>query len=327
MPATLGEARSGFCDSLGVFDAKTLPMLELEDKKGNVNLYLAVAYRMLWWNADHPMGDPIRIVTTVERDGHDEYVIAEIVDTHIPRYLTTEGGHIATIPGADGTPRAALNPEHVLYSDRKYALPTRMGHPVEKGLTGAIGRVLARAGYGTEGALELLEDDADGDVVDSPIAHPSDRLFDEVTHAAREAGLTDSDLVALKNAVVGPTATSHNMDADDYAKLLKAIAEHRLAHKDAADPQQPAPNAQPATAPPAARLEPANDAAREARDELLRTQDRLGIPDDQVLATIRDLIPNFVAGTLLAPLEYARVTTRLIEQSKVTHIDDRRRIA
>jgi len=327
MPATFCDARSRFRNDQGSFDSTKLPMLELEDKKGNISLYLAVAYRLLWWNADHPVGDPIRIVTTVERDGHDEYVIAEIVDTRLPRYLTTDGGHIATIPGPDGTPRAVLNPEHVLYSDRKYALPTRMGHPVEKALTGAIGRVLARAGYGTEGALELLEDDSDGDVVDSPIAHPSDRLFDQVTHAAREAGLGDAELIALKNAVVRPNATSHNMDADAYAKLLDAIAEHALARTDAGDRRPPATEPQCPTPLAAAQIEPANDAAREARDELLRTQERLGLPDAQVLAAIRELIPNFVAGTLLAPLDYARVTTKLIEQTKVTRIDDRRRIA
>jgi hypothetical protein len=327
MPATFGDARSRFRNNDGAFDCTKLPLLELEDKKGNVSLYLAVAFRILWFSADHPMGDPIRIVTTVERDGHDEYVIAEIVDTRLPRYLTTDGGQIATIPGPDGTPRAAINPAHVLYSDRKYALPTRMGHPVEKALTGAIGRVLARAGYGTEGALELLEDDCDGDVVDSPIAHPSDRLFDEVILAAREAGLTDDELVTLKNAVVGPNATSRSMDADDYAKLLGAISERAAGQHDARDRQPPATEVQPATPGPTPRSEHVDDAVRDARDELLRTQNRLGLTDDQVVAAIREVIPDFVAGSLLAPLDYARITTKLIEQSKVTHIDERRRIA
>jgi len=307
---TLGSFRKKFLDAEGNFDPTLLPMLEIEDKKGQVKSYLQVVWRILWWNHQHPMGSRYRITTDVVHEQHSAYVVAEIIDTEVDRYLHDPAGNIAVIPSADGSMRAAINPKHVLYSDRKYITPCRVGDPTEKAITGAIGRVLARAGFGTEGAMELESDDGDGDFVDGPLEDPErERVLQQIEAAATSASLLDR-LGAIAQEVAGPDASSETMTVEDLRKMLERVkATARDARKPTprgrtTTPLRPAPN----------NSRAAEDEVLTARNEMLRLQEAHGLSDDEIIVLIREVKGDdpWEPGDPLDPLDYVAVAAKII---------------
>ncbi len=212
------------------------------------------------------------------------HVIAEIIDTDTEKYLKNPDGTIAVIPHADGTARAAINPKHVLYSDRKSITNSRVGDPTEKAITGAIGRVLARAGYGTEGALELLEDE---DFVDAPLSDPErDTVLDMIDSAASTANLTVDALSAIAREIAGHGANSDTMSVEQLRGVLDRV---RNVGRQNGSPtprgrrNEPPAIAAPAPA-PAPAPQPANDMELQAaRTQMIQAQTDAGASDDAVV--------------------------------------------
>ena len=109
----------------------SLPILDLKGKP-----YLQVAYRVVWFREDHPMG---RIETKIiESSEKQTIVMATII---------SESGIV--LANAHKTEHSAHFLDHL-----------------EKAETGAIGRALALCGYGTQFEPEMDEGDR---IVDSPM--------------------------------------------------------------------------------------------------------------------------------------------------------------
>jgi hypothetical protein len=311
-PATLGALRSRFLNPEGQFDPKLLPMLEIEDKKGKTKLYLVVAWRLTWWNHDNPMGSRFRITTEVVNDPQLPHVIAEIIDTDTEKYLKNPGGMIAVIPHADGTARAAINPKHVLYSDRKSITNSRVGDPTENAITGAIGRVLARAGYGTEGALELLEDE---DFVDAPLSDPErDTVLDMIDSTASTANLSVDALSAIAREIAGHGANSDTMSVEQLRGVLDRV--RNVGRQNGSPTPRGRRNEPPAiaAAAPAPAPQPANDMELQAaRTQMIQAQTDADVSDDAVVALIREVKGDdpWEPGQPLDALDYVAVTKKL----------------
>lgn len=307
--------RSRFCDENGKFDPGRLPLLEIEDRDGNVKLYLAIAWRLLWWSYDHPLGDPIRIVTEVVENAREPYVLAQIVDVRVSRYLRDPDGKISVIPSLSGEPQAAINPEHVLYSDRKMIVPSRRGNPTEKALTGAIGRVLSRAGYGTEGALELLEDydhgaseiDEQHEIVDTPHERPRRRGAQRYVPASDDGGdaearqavlaqifaladrhrVANDTIVAIARDIAGPNASSDTLSVPQLRLVLERLASQ--VEREAQQRRNEPGNSEGRRPRPRRAEGSTASEAESARAELLALQRRLGISNDEVIAALREV--------------------------------------
>lgn len=346
----LATMRSRFCDpATGIFDPGRLPLLPIEDKDGNTKLYLQVAWRLLWWNHDHGIGHPIRIVTEVIENAKTPYVIAKIVDVTIERYLRDPDGKISVIPGPDGTAQAALNPAHILYADRKMITSSRRGDPTEKALTGAIGRVLSRAGYGTEGALELLEDDEDianelderNEIVDAPHDRSNSRRSDRAgtgrdgsfrDNAERDGVLQQifsivdannisvDDVTAIAKRVGGPDTTSDTLTAAQLGEVLKLVQTHvramsgaQHAHPTGGDGRRQRPRRADAL-----RNGSSADEADIARKNLIALQERLGLKNEDVIEAIRTVkSPDpYEPGDALHAMDYVAAARELESRSK-----------
>ena len=168
---------AGYLDASGNFDPRVLPLTDVYDRdRCNVlYVYFRPAYRLAWFLADNPVTGPIRLLHSMQQDSTGTYCEARVVNLDEPEYLCDENGQVRCIPGETGAAVPLRNPKHILFSDRKYAKGASRFDPHESAITGAIGRVLARAGYGTESLLALLNDsrsadpeDEEGAIVDTP---------------------------------------------------------------------------------------------------------------------------------------------------------------
>jgi len=111
--------------------------------------YLESAYRVMWWNEDHPIDSGWRLVTEC------------IVDN----------GEWATYKAS------IINPEGVVVrTAHKTDYADEYDYYADKAETQAIGRVLALAGYGTQYAVRDL-DEADG-FADAPVTVEDEPPFD-----------------------------------------------------------------------------------------------------------------------------------------------------
>lgn len=119
-----------------------LPLLNLKGKS-----YLQVAYRLVFFREDHPLG---RISCS----------LVSVTDTSA--VVRAEIYVMGQKP--DGSPFETL-----LSSAHKKETEEHFGDFIEKAETGAIGRALAMAGYGTQFEPELDEGQR---LADSPIAVP-----------------------------------------------------------------------------------------------------------------------------------------------------------
>ena len=103
--------------------------------------YLPVPARVQWFRGEHPDWSIITSVYNIDFDSGYAIMRAEVLD---------ESGRI-------------------IASGMKAETRKGFGDFIEKAETGAVGRALARAGYGTEDALDL-----EGDrIADAPIGRPS----------------------------------------------------------------------------------------------------------------------------------------------------------
>jgi hypothetical protein len=349
---TLDTLRSRFRDpATGQFDPGRLPLLAIEDKDGNSKLYLAVAWRLNWWNHDHPLGDPIRISTEVVEHAQTPHVIAQIIDVRIERYLRDPDGKISVIPGADGTAQAALNPAHILYADRKMITSSRRGDPTEKALTGAIGRVLGRAGYGTEGALELLEDEDDmndelderNEIVDSPHDRPSGQRNDRASRSSGSSrgdadrngllesifkivdakNIGDGDLREMAKRIGGPDATSDSLTAAQLREVLTLVEGHGATANEtpSASNARPHDNDGRRERPRRSSALPNDSSANEAevaRKNLIALQDQLGLSNEDVIEAIRKVkAPDpYEPGDALHAMDYIAASRELETRNK-----------
>lgn len=116
-----------------------LPLLNLKGKP-----YLQVAHRLVWYREDHPLGRIVNTPVTVT----DAYAI-----------FKSEVWVLGTNP--DGSARELL-----MATAHKKETEGNFGDFIEKAETGAMGRALGMAGYGTQFAPEFDEGDR---LADSPI--------------------------------------------------------------------------------------------------------------------------------------------------------------
>lgn len=153
------------------FDSKVtskgtkLPLLNLKGKP-----YLQVAHRLVWFREENPLG----VIKTQILHQQDGWVIvrAEIA-----------------VPGTNGV-------MNLISSAHKMETKENFGDYIEKAETGAIGRALAMAGYGTQFEPEFDEGDR---LADSPV--------DVATKSDISSGAIDSNGAAVSNEtkVVRPT--------------------------------------------------------------------------------------------------------------------------
>lgn len=111
-----------------------LPLLDLKGKP-----YLQVAHRLVWFREDHPRGKIETEIVKIEKD----YAVVKATVS-----VATDEHHI------------------VVAQAHKTEYMDNFGDFLEKAETGAIGRALAMAGYGTQFDPELDEADR---LADSPI--------------------------------------------------------------------------------------------------------------------------------------------------------------
>jgi len=127
-----------------------LPLIDLKGKD-----YLQVAYRLVWFREDHPYG---RIDTErlSESDKHVTY--RAIISVTLPAYIAPTNNIKDNLNTS----------EYVKISNADKTLLIKSTLDYEKCETGAIGRALALAGYGTQFAPDdITEGD---DLADAPIA-------------------------------------------------------------------------------------------------------------------------------------------------------------
>jgi hypothetical protein len=149
--------------------------------------YLPVPQRVQWFRGDHP-----------------DWTIG----TSVVELNWAEGYAVMRAEVSDDTGR--LSASGIKTETRK-----GFGDFVEKAETGAVGRALARAGYGTEDALDL-----DGDrFADAPIEQP-------------ERGQSNTARAATTRP--GGATTGRPRSGDDYRKveLLQVMREHGLEFSD-----------------------------------------------------------------------------------------------
>jgi hypothetical protein len=161
--------------------------------------YLQVAHRLQWFREDHPIEgkDSLRIITdTVSDDGESAVVVAEIYNS--------EG--------------------QLLARGRKREAKREFHDYLEKAETGAIGRALAIAGYGTQFAqeLELPEEK----VVDAPFT-PKPPSKEELEKKRQEA------IELAKNKANGQLPQNTNNNAQENAtkeeqKDVKLISDNQI---------------------------------------------------------------------------------------------------
>jgi hypothetical protein len=178
--------------------------------------YLPVPQRVQWFRGDHP-----------------DWTIA----TSVVELQWTEGYAVMRAEVLDDTGR-------LISSGIKTETRKGFGDFVEKAETGAVGRALARAGYGTEDALDL-----DGDrFADAPIEQPergertppagrraaassattpapAQYRRQELAELLHEKGLGQADALRYA-AIVGIPDTERPMTDESMDKLIDAIRGH-----------------------------------------------------------------------------------------------------
>lgn len=152
-----------------------LPLLDLRGKP-----YLQVAHRLVWFRERYPTGNIVTSLITITED----YAIARAE-------IAIDGRVIAT-----GTKKE-----------------TEEGFPdfIEKAETGAIGRALAIAGFGTQFEPEFDEEDR---LADAPI--------EVARKATNGAAANSSSIAALANVLVLKGAMSQNDLTAYLEKTYKA---------------------------------------------------------------------------------------------------------
>lgn len=158
-----------------------LPLMSLKGKD-----YLQVAHRLVWFREEHPEG---KIITEVMFSDENRAVVKAVVS--IPHmnsgaWLELSSGHKSEQKG-------------------------RFGDFLEKAETGAIGRALAVAGYGTQFEPEFDEEER---IVDSPMPAPSRKKQENVgdeepsPKATKPFATLAEDLSAVRQAPkLAPTQT------------------------------------------------------------------------------------------------------------------------
>lgn len=161
-----------YINEQGHFDPSRLPKDDLVDRSDGKNRntpprhYLKPLWRQFWFLFDHPAGDPVRLRPVVEHhESGYALVRVEVIDTSVPEFLTKADGDLVLVPDENGVPRPVPNPAFTIAVDWKIWPKGRVPH-LESAITGGIGRVLARIGYGTECANDVELDDV---IVDTPI--------------------------------------------------------------------------------------------------------------------------------------------------------------
>lgn len=140
-------------------------VLERKDKKtGEIirSNYLDVRWRILWFREDHPKG---RIVT-------EEVYVGPIWTTKTEWKGGSRSSTEMEVPGVRFKASVYDGDGNLLASDYKSETMNDFPDYYEKSSTGAIGRALALAGYGTQFAEEFDEEDtATGNIAlaDSPV--------------------------------------------------------------------------------------------------------------------------------------------------------------
>lgn len=116
--------------------------VKIRDKSGQLKEYLPYAARLAWFRAARPKGEIKTEI--VEHDRQEGFVLIK-----------------AYVDDGDGVHAEAYGSCTKAGFDRGY---------IEKAETKAKNRAIADLGYGTLAAQELIEDDQDGEVSDTPLA-------------------------------------------------------------------------------------------------------------------------------------------------------------
>jgi hypothetical protein len=139
-----------------------LPLLNLKGKE-----YLQVAHRLVWFREENPSGVLKTQMIALNGEGANEYAIFK-TEVYIP---------------------AGVNGSQMIASAHKKETRGGFDDFIEKSETGSIGRALALAGYGTQFALDEL--DEKDRLADSPVNMPT-----KSTAAAIVPSATDTPVVA-----------------------------------------------------------------------------------------------------------------------------------
>ena len=313
---------TGYLDAEGKFDPRLLPLTEVSDRDGKnvLYVYLRPAYRQAWFLAENPVTGPIRLVHSMHQDPTGSFCEARIVNVDEPEYLCDDTGQVRCIPDASGNPAPLRNPKHVLFSDRKYAKSGNRYDAHESAITGAIGRALARAGYGTESLLALLNDtrtaDPEGEdgVVDTPAQIANDEqilvLRRQLKAAAERADVSKDEAQQLRVRHFG----DRDLAAEDLRTLIDLLKTLGLEKKTAATPAGSAPATPPSTdTPPRDSADP----AMEAKAELRNLQIQLEMTNEEVLAALRRQKRTYEPGDKLTALDYAAASNYLLEMHPI----------
>lgn len=168
--------------------------------------YLGVRYRLLWMRAEHPSWTTKVVPHTIDWDAGIAIIVGQIYD---------ETGRL-------------------IAEDMKTETRKDFGDFVEKACTGALGRALACAGYGTEGALELDEgvSERTGDlrIADAPVnAAPitiTPSNIPGIKHGGRSGLITTAQLQAIarksKELDLGPVGLAKLLDDEILVDELGA---------------------------------------------------------------------------------------------------------
>lgn len=150
--------------------------------------YLQVAHRLVWFREENPISseDSLRVMTHVISDDGNEGVVE------------------ATIYDKNGQPLA---------NARKREAKKEFHDYLEKAETGAIGRVLAIAGYGTQFAqeLELPEEK----VVDSPLSGKSNNAPQQ-----QSGGLSEEDKEKKRQEAIAKAQAKKNQGKEENKQEL-----------------------------------------------------------------------------------------------------------
>lgn len=158
-----------------------LPLLNLKGKD-----YLQVAHRLVWFREEHPTG----IITTEQVAGDDDkgYVVFK-----------------ATIQIVDREKQTS----HIIATGHKREQEGNFPDYLEKAETGAVGRALALAGYGTQFEPDLDEGDR---LADAPLLPKSETKVTVASPSATLTKISSYARVAMEKKLV---------TVDDLTRKLK----------------------------------------------------------------------------------------------------------
>ncbi len=194
-------------------DGTELPLMNLQGKP-----YLAVAYRVVWFR----------------KAVQDGFIRTEVIDHKVGELGKKEGYTVVkatvgrTLVLGDAATGRGTPFEQILATGIKTEYEDNFGDHAEKAETGAIGRALGFAGYGTQFDPELEEGDVAGRLADSPI-EPAKKTtgrkakpIEQETQAAGSEGKAPLVLVQPDEAKAGPIGAA-TQRIDDRAKLQELI--------------------------------------------------------------------------------------------------------